>query len=163
MEEPRASVSALDSAAAMEGVGVFLCFGFEIFLLHRNPQYKNNDKHDESWECPGGKIKPGETPEQAVIREVYEETVGVLKLDPRQLIEEMSVISHTTKFWRVDLTMEQRRQCFQVTSALQLVPVAEREANSLEVHRQDHVLYGLIPLRGYNKKMFEAGRKAGII
>jgi len=35
------------------------------------------------WECPGGKIEPGETPSQAIIRETNEETN--LRLNPKKL------------------------------------------------------------------------------
>jgi len=41
-----------------------------------------NAKRDV-WECPGGKIEPGETPTQAAIREVAEETN--LRLNPQKL------------------------------------------------------------------------------
>lgn len=36
-----------------------------------------------SWACPGGKAEPGETPEEAAIREVREETN--LKFEPKKL------------------------------------------------------------------------------
>lgn len=32
------------------------------------------EKHDGSWSLPAGAIEPGETPQQAVVREVQEET-----------------------------------------------------------------------------------------
>lgn len=43
-----------------------------ILLLHRVK--KNNDLNEGKWIGVGGKAEPGETPEQCVLREVYEET-----------------------------------------------------------------------------------------
>jgi 8-oxo-dGTP diphosphatase len=40
-------------------------------MIHRNK--KENDMHQGKWNGLGGKLNPGETPEECVIREVYEE------------------------------------------------------------------------------------------
>ncbi len=50
----------------------------EILLLYRNK--KPDDPNEGKWLGIGGKVEQGETPEQANIREVYEET-GI-KLEP---------------------------------------------------------------------------------
>ena len=41
------------------------CSGRDMFCRHRQRA---------TWECPGGHIEPGETPQQAAVRELYEET-----------------------------------------------------------------------------------------
>lgn len=52
-----------------------LCYidnGQSYLLLHRNK--KENDIHKNKWIGVGGKFEKGETPQECVIREVYEET-----------------------------------------------------------------------------------------
>ena len=59
-----------------------LCYirdGDKILLLHRTK--KKNDPHEGKWIGLGGKIEPGESPEECVIREVYEES-GLKIEDP---------------------------------------------------------------------------------
>ena len=49
-------------------------------MLHRNK--KANDIHEGKWNGLGGKFEAGETPEECVIREVYEES-GLSIRDPK--------------------------------------------------------------------------------
>ncbi|VTS28737.1 7,8-dihydro-8-oxoguanine-triphosphatase [Streptococcus pseudoporcinus] len=46
--------------------------GKSLLLLHRNK--KENDVHEGKWISVGGKLEPGESPDQCAIREIYEET-----------------------------------------------------------------------------------------
>jgi len=41
-------------------------------MVHRNK--KANDMHEGKWNGLGGKVEPGESPEECVIREVFEES-----------------------------------------------------------------------------------------
>ncbi|MCR5322218.1 MAG: 8-oxo-dGTP diphosphatase [Lachnospiraceae bacterium] len=50
----------------------------EILMLYRNK--KPNDPNEGKWLGIGGKVEPGETPDEANIREIYEET-GI-RIDP---------------------------------------------------------------------------------
>lgn len=57
-----------------------LCFVIhneEVLLL-----YRRFPPNVGRWNCPGGKVEPGETPTETCIREVYEET-GLRVLNPR--------------------------------------------------------------------------------
>lgn len=67
-----------------------------VFLRRR----RNTDHLEGFWEFPGGKIEEGETPEQALIREVSEETN--LNLDVHRL-EELLVVEHQYPERRVRL------------------------------------------------------------
>ena len=49
-------------------------------MVHRNK--KANDMHEGKWNGLGGKFEAGETPEECVIREVYEES-GLTIRNPR--------------------------------------------------------------------------------
>lgn len=59
-----------------------LCYierGGKYLMLHRNK--KKNDLNEGKWLGVGGKIEPGETPRDCVIREAFEET-GLTLLEP---------------------------------------------------------------------------------
>jgi 8-oxo-dGTP diphosphatase len=51
-------------------VAAGVCFRDGEILLTRRPP---GGEHGLLWEFPGGKIEPGETPEQALVREIREE------------------------------------------------------------------------------------------
>lgn len=53
-----------------------LCNSDLLVLRRRYPPYQGR------WNCPGGKIEAGESPAEACVREVYEET-GLQVLDPQ--------------------------------------------------------------------------------
>ncbi len=63
-------------------IAATLCYlkreGYTL-MIHRNK--KKNDIHKSKWNGLGGKIEKGETPEECVIREVYEES-GILIKNP---------------------------------------------------------------------------------
>ena len=50
----------------------YLKLNGHTLMVHRNR--KVNDIHEGKWNGLGGKFEPGETPEECVIREVYEES-----------------------------------------------------------------------------------------
>jgi 8-oxo-dGTP pyrophosphatase MutT (NUDIX family) len=53
-------------------------------------------KHDGSWSLPAGAIEPGETPGQAVVREVFEETD--LRVTPKRIAGVVGGESCRTKY-----------------------------------------------------------------
>lgn len=60
-----------------------LCYVFKgdkVLMINRNK--RENDIHLGKWNGLGGKFNPGETPEECVIREVYEES-GLLIKNPK--------------------------------------------------------------------------------
>lgn len=58
------------------GVLCYIRKGGETLMLHRNK--KENDVHEGKWNGLGGKIEPGESPDEAVRREVMEESGLIL-------------------------------------------------------------------------------------
>ncbi|MCX8056642.1 MAG: 8-oxo-dGTP diphosphatase [Ignavibacteria bacterium] len=59
-----------------------LCYVFDgerVLMINRNK--RENDIHLGKWNGLGGKFNPGETPEECVIREVFEES-GLLIKEP---------------------------------------------------------------------------------
>lgn len=52
----------------------------KTLMMHRNS--RPEDMHFGKWTAPGGKIEPGETPEECAVREIFEET-ALLVENPR--------------------------------------------------------------------------------
>lgn len=66
-----------------------------ILLLHRKTAKRRQ------WEIPGGKIEPGESPEQTAIREAKEELdiyIGIIKLLGYKEFQEDNQVMHYTWF-----------------------------------------------------------------
>jgi 8-oxo-dGTP pyrophosphatase MutT (NUDIX family) len=61
--------------------------GLEVILVHR-PRY-------DDWSLPKGKVDPGETDEEAAVREVTEEARVVARLGP-----ELESVHYTDRFGR---------------------------------------------------------------
>ena len=57
---------------------VYIERGGELLLMNRNK--KENDLNEGKWVGVGGKFEPGESPEECMLREVYEET-GLIPAD----------------------------------------------------------------------------------
>lgn len=49
-------------------------------LISKRPE---TSAHAGKWELPGGKLEPGETPEQALVREISEELCVAVEAGPR--------------------------------------------------------------------------------
>ena len=56
--------------STMNSVGIFCVYQNTVLHLHRQDHKPEGNK----WSGPGGKLDPGETPKQALIGELYEET-----------------------------------------------------------------------------------------
>jgi acetyl-CoA carboxylase carboxyl transferase subunit beta len=68
----------------MRVVGCFLEFENKFVVLLRH----SHKPEGNTWALPGGKVEPGETDEQAVIRELYEETAYKAQTDELQKLGE---------------------------------------------------------------------------
>jgi 8-oxo-dGTP pyrophosphatase MutT (NUDIX family) len=155
----------------MEGAGVLPCFGETVYLLERNPDYKNNDKKKMELEYPGGKVKAGEDYLTAAQREVAEE-MG-LTLEPKQFDEAKSVTVTSPKglgirLYRVELTPEQVAEIpglsRQLQTAAQANPAECESLGIVAVTRTD-LLAGSLPrpLRSFNRILIDKLQAANLM
>ena len=56
------------------GKSVLLIPGIAAVILDHDGRILLQEKHDEAWSLPAGMIEPGESPREAIVREVREET-----------------------------------------------------------------------------------------
>jgi 8-oxo-dGTP diphosphatase len=76
-----------------------LCYvkqGGKTLMVHRNK--KANDVHKGKWNGLGGKFEPGESPEDCVIREVFEES-GLKIKDPPVWLFVLSQFAHNEDWY----------------------------------------------------------------
>lgn len=62
----------VDFSPTLEVAGCYCAFEDKVLLVKRSPHKPQGD----TWGIPGGKIEESETPQQALVREIYEE-IGV--------------------------------------------------------------------------------------
>ena len=60
----------------IEVVAAIICKGDKVFATQRG-----YGEFKDWWEFPGGKMEPGETPEQALVREIREELSAEISVD----------------------------------------------------------------------------------
>lgn len=73
----------------MRVVGCFLEYGGKFVLLYRHSHKPEGD----TWGMPGGKVEPNETDDQAMIRELQEETGYISDASELQLLGEYEFTS----------------------------------------------------------------------
>lgn len=59
-----------DFSPSVEAAGCFIEYEDKVLMLHR----QDDKPHGNTWAVPGGKLEKRETPQEAAIREVYEES-----------------------------------------------------------------------------------------
>lgn len=84
--------TALEADASDWGVGVFCYHDGSVLLV----------REGDEWLLPGGTLEPGETFEEAVRREAYEETGVVIEIEGLAAIAEQTFVSESNPAHRFD-------------------------------------------------------------
>ncbi len=147
-----------------EGAGCLLTYKNKALLLERNPDYINNDKKRHQLEYPGGKVKEDETYIQCAIREVYEETGKILRLNVLQFNNNFVIVkSHTNKgicLFRIEMTDDQYNTVDEINTGLKENAIRNRvkcESLSVMMVELDKLKTNdlPLPLRGFCKIMLK--------
>ena len=80
----------------------------DVLLLKRTSQFLLLADSKESWDIPGGRIEPNESLQDALVREVKEETGVALTGDPKLLIAQ-DIFVHSRDLHVVRLTYIHRQ------------------------------------------------------
>ena len=123
----------------------------QYLMLHRNK--KQNDMHEGLWVGLGGKFEEGESPEDCVIREVYEES-GITISNPKL----KGILTFPNDFngedWYVFLfTANEFSGSLKQSSEGSLAWVDKNKLNELPMHKGDYHFTQLIQ---ENKGIFTA-------
>lgn len=84
-----------DSKKTIEVVGAVIIQDGKLFTAQRN-----HGKYSGYWEFPGGKIETGESPEDALIREIKEELCAEINIDGH-----FARLSHDYEIFMVSLNL----------------------------------------------------------
>ena len=105
-------------------------FDGEKILITRRPEDK---RHPGLWEFPGGKVDPGESPEQALCREIREELDAEV-----QVLKIFEVVFHRYE-WGPVLILAY--SCRLLTSAIRNLDVAEHRW----IHPNELTEFSILP------------------
>jgi 8-oxo-dGTP pyrophosphatase MutT (NUDIX family) len=112
----------------------------EVLIIHR-PRY-------DDWSFPKGKLDPGETWEQAAVREVWEETAIVAALGPEigdSEYQDRHGRPKRVRYWAMSVAVDAGFEAGDEVSALRWVR-PEEAARMLTYDRDRVVLDGLLGL-----------------
>ena len=125
----------------------------KTLMLHRTK--KQNDMHEGKWNGLGGKVDPGETPEECVIREIREEA-GLTIKNPelKGLLTFPNDVGYPPEDWYVFVFVAKEFEGELITSNEgHLKWISDQELPNLNVWEGDRIFF-----KWLNKKGFFSGK-----